>query len=49
MISDLCSANGTIVDDSKITGPVALAQGMSIQVGATVFRVEFESGGWGRG
>ena len=42
-ITDLGSTNGTLVNGSRISGPVAVSPGTSITVGQTVFDVRTDS------
>lgn len=40
---DCGSSNGTVVDGQQITGPVALRDGMRVQIGSTTYVVSFQA------
>jgi pSer/pThr/pTyr-binding forkhead associated (FHA) protein len=40
-VTDLCSSNGTVVGGDRVQDPVPITAGQFIQVGRTVYRVEF--------
>jgi pSer/pThr/pTyr-binding forkhead associated (FHA) protein len=40
-VTDLCSSNGTIIGGERVFDPVPITEGQFLQVGRTVYRVEF--------
>jgi pSer/pThr/pTyr-binding forkhead associated (FHA) protein len=41
-VTDLCSSNGTFVEAERVHDPIPITAGQFLQVGQTVYRIEFE-------
>jgi pSer/pThr/pTyr-binding forkhead associated (FHA) protein len=44
-VTDLCSSNGTLVSGERVHDPVPITAGQFLQVGRTVYRIEFDQVG----